>query len=172
MLKKILFALLCGVLAPSAYAGSAQAHLKCVSASGKTLVEAQIPGDSDETRVTLTLDAKSPQPTVVHFLNQIMIENLSLNGQDPAIEFPDFKKAIVATVNPEKIKTLTITVMSPEGFNQTWLTLVAKPETIQMKRKSSWSTQGTFSAVLNGVDPRKEGFLSEIAISCSYNYSI
>lgn len=171
MFGKLLFVGMVGFISPSAVAEFSQAKLNCASASGETLLEARIPGDSDESRISLTLEALSPQPKVIHYLNRAMLESEELNGQEPSEVFRLYRESIIASINSETIKALMISVLEINDYNLTVLTLVAKPETLQLESKGS-RTLGTFQAELMGPrDPRREGFSTPTLLTCSYDYS-
>lgn len=171
MVKKFFLGLLLVLISPAAFAQWAQVKLKCAAASGQTKLEAVIPGDSDESRVSVTLNALSVKPTVIHFLNRAMVEIEQVNGKETYEIYPLYRESIIASITPDGIKTLMISVLDINDYNLPALNLVAKPETIQLKHAGS-STKGTFEAVLSGPrNPQKEGFPAPTRLNCSYNYS-
>src|SRR5690606_17027268 len=151
----------------SAFAGSTQTEIVCRSASGRTLIQAFIPGEAEDAMVKLTVDGKS-----CTYLNGMAVTTLELNGRDPKVEYPGYELAAIGSAVDTGMKVIAIQVLRKDNYDTEVFSLIANPATVKI-RDTDVSTKGTFTAQARGHDPRAPGgrYLS-VEVTCSYDYSI
>ena len=149
----------------TAFAGASNFSVKCKSASGRTNLEAWIPGDNPEQSVKVTVDGKS-----LTYINQDMLDTLCANNIDPQKSYPDY---IVRDIAASLEDTKRIVVLITDG-DASEPVLFFTVENLKKKMKRDGSITGTFQGdLVNTVDPRNlNAELPVIALSCSFSYSI
>ncbi|MGB0847003.1 MAG: hypothetical protein ACPGSM_09765 [Thiolinea sp.] len=152
-----------GVLtAVSGYAGSANADFKCKSASGRTVLQASVPGDHAEHLLTFTIDGEAVEWKDV------------IAQQSP---FKSDKNSSVFVLGSMKTKNYHFLITAPDSDNagsKQVFRFSAIPSSINVKQTAN-GERGRLSAVVAGQDPRanKGGQVSpEIVVDCTYTYEI
>lgn len=151
-----------------AFAGSAQANLECVSASGKTKVEATFPGDSSESGVIFTIEDQQ-----VAYMDKNMKFAYDLNNDPELRPNPYWKKWEKAqVVSIKSLDQVQKGKLSINVFNEKALfRLDAIAGTVKVKGRPG-SSRGTLKAQVQGIDPRTGGPSKVIEVLCNYDYAI
>ena len=162
-MKKIMIGLV-ALTSISAFAGANNISVKCHSASGRTEVNAWIPGDNTEQSVKITVDKKT-----LSYINQEMVNVLALNNMDAATEYPGHQ---VNEISASLDKTKRIVVLAGnEGEKEPVLMLFVS--NLKKINLGGGTYKGTFSGELSNTldprDPSKE--LPFITVGCTYSYS-
>lgn len=158
-MKKAILSSFCALLvAPSAFAGATNIQLSCVSDSGRTKLEASVPGDFAEHDVAFSIDGKSVRyfDTVNQTTGQS--ESNSAIVMDGTMRARNFKFAVF--------------VDEGNKFDAQVLKFEALPNTIKLSRNSN-GERGSLRAQVQGRDPRNTAEESKlIEVKCSYVYEI
>lgn len=147
-----------------AFAGASNIDLLCSSGSGRTKIEAYVPGDMTDAILTLKVDNAK-----VTYLNQEAITTAEINN----LPIPEGKVSEIETLDKIEKKAYSLLVKTNvDGYSTRALTLIALPDSVKVKGSTA-SLNATFKALLTGLDPRTEaGYLPEITLDCSYSYSL
>lgn len=155
------------LISHGALAGATNARLECVSASGKTKVSATFPGDFMESGLILSIENQSNA-----YADQYLMEAREMNEGRIYEEYADARLVKIISEDNLRAKTsrLSIGVESVEG-DQAFVALQSIDGTVKLKRTYSGS-RGTFSATVQGLDPRTGGASPVITVKCNYSYEI
>src|SRR5262245_54289730 len=93
-MKTMILSLVLIATAPSAFAGSGWTQLHCASESGRTRIDAQLPGEIQSARIKITVDGKSQD-----YLDPNFVDALNLNGRNPDREFPGYQMTRISTTS-------------------------------------------------------------------------
>ncbi len=145
-----------------AFAGSAQAHLECSSASGKTQVSATFPGDSSESGVIFTIEGQQ-----LAYMDENMKEIRELNNNRIYEEYANAQVVNIRTVDQLKKRKFAMTV----DWNSELFRMDAIPNTVKYT-KTYGGSRATFKAQVQGIDPRNFQKSKVIEVSCKYRYEI
>jgi hypothetical protein len=153
-------------ISQGAMAGAAAASIECVSASGKTKVTAQFPGDFEESGFIFSIEGRSDA-----YADEGLLAARKMNDDRIYDEYKYAKLSKITSV--DKLlskKTLSLGVGSVTD-DQAWISLEAISSTVKMKKTMNGST-GVFSATVQGLDPRTGGGSPSITVKCNYRYEI
>jgi hypothetical protein len=161
-MKSILAAAVLLVLGSQAHAGTAQAEIDCVSSSGKTKLSSFFPGDSMEAGVLFTIEGKT--------LAYENADNKDFRDMNGNVFGKEFDGAAITDIeaNDRLPKGLTLKVSKSSAT-------VLRLESIKGTSKITHThngQHGSFSAKLQGVDPRHGGPSKVITVACKYRYEI
>lgn len=162
----------------AAHAGTSQVKLTCRSASGLTSLEADLPGDGHEARLTLTLSGKKDPKTKIttHYINPMLVTGLMMKDENPQSVYPGHKLVTVSVI--DRLADLGVyavdAITRDADFEASTLRLIAKPATVRTKAGAHQSFHATFQATVTGIDPRAEtrAELPAIEVACTYDYSV
>ncbi|WP_413557282.1 hypothetical protein [Bdellovibrio sp. HCB209] len=166
MFTKMITAIASLAISSFAHAGAANAEITCVSDSGKTKIEAYIPGDMLEAGIALTVEGQT-----LSRINRAFEDDSKLNNYDLSKSYPNYEIATIATVTDFSNKVLTLHVLDKK-YDYTEILLIGIPETFKVTSKG-YDTSATFRAKLTSKDPRdSKKYLRDVSLSCKYHYSL
>lgn len=146
--------LLVAMLASSyVFAGSTQEIFECRSGSGRTILEAEVPGDHAEHDVKFTIDGSQ-----VHFFDGYYGAGFQSNSSVEV--FGSLRDA----------KTNFHFIVADES-GETVFTFLALPGSVNIRRTTNGS-RGSLNALIVGKDPRDNSTSPTIQVSCDYVYEI
>jgi hypothetical protein len=155
-MKYLALALL--TLPATARAGAGSAQIHCASASGRTHVDAEVPGDIQTSRISVTVDEKTQ-----HYLDQSLVDTMALNNQDPAQLYPGFQITSIGTTKTAR----DIDVIAADDSGRF--------EVVSLVLRSHGPLHGIgdrihFAASLSGLDPRNDrnNLPAGISLECEY----
>ncbi|MFA5137779.1 MAG: hypothetical protein WC728_01010 [Elusimicrobiota bacterium] len=158
-MKKIAAAVLALSFAQSAFAGSTNIELQCVSDSGRTQLTAWIPGDEAEHNVTFTIDGKS------------------LNWFDHIVQTPPYpqeKNSNIVVSGRARQGDLKFQLLPKDKEGAVLFSFQELAGTQNIKKTYS-GERGRLRAKVMGVDPRyaEQGTQSKvIEVLCEYRYEL
>ena len=159
-MKLLMITTLITLMSTVSFAGSAQKEFSFESASGRTLVQGDVPGDAIEHNVTFAIDGYS-----LNYLDQY-VWNSSISDSQRKQNSNVYADGVLKGAKPNF--HFVITDMSGEAK----FTFIALPGTINV-RKTGNGEAGSFAALVVGADPRPGKRLSPtIRVQCSYSYEI
>lgn len=149
-MKKTILALII-LTSQYSFSGGANAHFSCKSASGRTTLEATVPGDYEEHSVEFNIDGEE-------------VKWFSGVNQDTYEVEENSSLFVLGTL---RNKNLHFIAINDKG--QKVLTFTAVPSSIEIK----YGEKGTLTAEIQGLDPRDGKLQSPIiTVNCSYSYEI
>lgn len=168
MLSRIIMTLVAMLASQSAFAGSANAEIQCVSASGRTSVAVNFPVDHADAAITVTVDGKAQS-----YVNKDLVEILELNNRDINVEYPGHKVADLVAVKERSLINMTALTVTDQKFDDIHLSLRSTGK-LNTQRGRHGAETIRFKAELTGMDPRTENQseLPKITLNCTYHYSI
>ncbi|WP_372655763.1 hypothetical protein [Halobacteriovorax sp.] len=151
---KSLITLLALSISISAHAGSANATFTCESASGRTALNASVPGDHAEHNVEFTIDEKT-----IDWYSEVNQTTYSMD-----------ENSKVYVLGKLEDKNYHFIITNTEGYKT--LTFSAIPSSIKVTQ-TEYGEKGSLKAVIIGNDPRSfTDQTPEITVDCSYSYEI
>lgn len=136
-----------------AFAGSTQEVFECSSASGRTEVYAEVPGDHAEHSLSFAID----DAKITYF------DGYGIDGRST-----DSSVEVLGSL--DQVKT-NFHFMIRNLKGNTMFTFLAIPGTVKI-RKTRHGQRGVLDAYVVGFDPREVGTSPTIRVSCSYVYEI
>jgi hypothetical protein len=99
------------------------------------------------------------------------------NPEEIAQVYPNPSIAPIVDIVERHVIAFTSVVKNQYGDHVKGLELVSTANSLKLKNGAWGHVQGTFNAIIRGVDPRKAKTeinqdLGPIAVSCTYDYSI
>ncbi len=144
-MKLLLLPMLALSFSAQAFAGSANAEFECVSASGRTLLKASVPGDYAEHDVDFSIDGKSlrwtAEDSVIDISGELQKQNY---------------KFVVTEADHEARKVVIFEAI---------------PGTANIKTTGNGEA-GSLRARVYGEDPRNNQPSKVIEVKCKYRYEI
>lgn len=154
-MKSILTAtLLATIFSPQAFAGAANAQIKCVSADGRARLEGDVPGDFADFNLTAEINDKNGPVTVK--LHAVVDQTSGQPDESGRISVIEDLRYGVYTLNAEA-----------KDQSQT-IRLYALPKSVRY-RKHAYSYSATFAGKLSLVRDYKYLFSN---VTCTTDYSI
>lgn len=144
-MKFLLIPVVALAFSTQAFAGAANAEFQCVSASGRTIVKASVPGDFAEHDVDFSIDGKSLRWTMDDSFIQISGELRKQNYK------------FVVTEADHEARNVVV--------------FEAIPGTAKIRATGNGEA-GTLRARVYGEDPRNYQPSKVIEVKCNYSYEI
>ena len=151
---KSLITLLTILSSISAYAGSANALISCKSDSGRTQLNASVPGDHAEHNVKFSIDGIS----------------LDWYSEVNQRTYQTEENSTAHVLGSLKDKNYHFIIVNTDGYKT--LTFSAIPSSVKLKQ-TEYGETATLKAIVYGNDPRENEELSpKITVNCDYSYEI
>lgn len=142
------------ILCHASFAGATHAQFSCKSASGRTLLEASVPGDFDEFEVDLAID--NEKVSWYSLLNQTTYQ-MEENSH-------------IYVLGSLKEGNYHFVIANQEG--EEVLRFSAISSSIQLEN-SAYGERGSLQAKVYGQDPRADKeWTPVITLNCDYSYEI